>query len=54
VNEKLDKTLVFSGREGRADIFGGKVGDMGLFSAHIWHNTPFLYAFSPPEWEKII
>jgi hypothetical protein len=25
---------------------------MGLFSAHIWHNTPFLYAFSPSEWEK--
>jgi hypothetical protein len=22
-----------------------KVGDMGLFSAHIWHNSPLLYNF---------
>jgi hypothetical protein len=36
------------------DIYLGKVGDMGLFFAYIWHTTPFLFAFSPPEWGKII
>jgi hypothetical protein len=34
------------------DIFVEKVGGMSLFSAHIWHKTPLLYAFSISEWEK--
>jgi hypothetical protein len=49
-------TKLFCFQAGKAGwiLFLDKVGDMGLFFAYIRHNTPLLFAFSPPEWEKII
>ena len=54
VKTKLDKSLMFLGWKDRVDIFLEKVWDMGLFYAYIWHNTPLVCDFSPPEWEKIL
>jgi len=41
----LPELLCFHAKNAGWDNFIEKVGDMGLLSAHIWHNTPLLDDF---------
>jgi len=41
----LPKPLCFQAENTGQDNSIEEVGDMGLLSAHIWHNTPFLDDF---------
>jgi hypothetical protein len=48
----LTKLFCFQAGKTGWILFLDKVGYMGLFFAYIRHNTPWLFAFGPPEWEK--